>query len=64
MDLKTRKVTILVAHYSWFDMRPWDELTLSVPLLTRILKPIVDLSLIDANADKLTVEETKKELSR
>lgn len=64
MDLKTRKVTILVAHYSWFDMRPWDELTLSVPLLTRILKPIVDLSLIDANADKLTVEETKERIAQ
>lgn len=59
MDLRKRKVTILVAHYSWFGMRSWDEPTLSVPLLTRILKPIVDLSLIDANADRLTVEETK-----
>lgn len=59
MNLKERKVTIMVAHYAWFDMRPWYEPTLSVPLLTRILKPIVNLSLIDANADRLTVEETK-----
>lgn len=59
MNLKERKVAIMVAHYAWFDMRPWYEPTLSVPLLTRILKPIVDLSLIDANADRLTVEETK-----
>lgn len=63
MELKSRKVTILVAHYSWFGMRPWDELTLSVPILTSILKPIVDLSLIDANADRLTVEETKKRIA-
>lgn len=63
MELKDKKVTILVAHYSWFDMRPWDEPTLSVPILTRILKPIVDLSLIDANADRLTVEETKDRIA-
>lgn len=62
MELKNKKVTILVAHYSWFDMRPWDEPTLSVPILTRILKPIVDLSLIDANADELTVEETRERI--
>lgn len=64
MDYTKRKVTIIVAHYSWFDMRPWDEPTLSVPLLTRILKPVVDLSLIDANADKLTVEETKERIAQ
>ncbi len=64
MGLKDRKVTILVAHYSWFGMRPWDEPTLSVPILTRILKPIVDLSLIDANADRLTVEETKERIAK
>ena len=63
MELKDRKVTILVAHYSWFGMRPWDEPTLSVPILTRILKPIVDLSLVDANADRLTVEETKERIA-
>lgn len=63
MSLSNRKVTILVAHYSWFDMRPWDEPTLSVPILTRILKPIVDLSLVDANADRLTMEETKKRIA-
>lgn len=57
--LKERKVTIVVAHYAWFDMRPWDEPTLSVPILTRILKPIVNLSLVDANADRLSIEETK-----
>ncbi|MBD5448791.1 MAG: radical SAM protein [Lachnospiraceae bacterium] len=64
MDLKKRKVTILVAHYAWFDMRPWNEPTLSVPILTRILKPIFDLSLIDANADRLTVEETKERIAK
>ncbi len=62
MELKKRKVTILVAHYAWYDMRPWNEPTLSVPILTRILKPIVNLSLIDANADRLTVEETKERI--
>lgn len=63
MELKDKKVTILVAHYSWFDMRPWDEPTLSVPILTRILKSIVDLSLIDANADRLTIEETRERIA-
>ena len=63
MNLKERKVTILVAHYAWFDMRPWDEPTSSVPILTRILKPVVDLSLVDANADKLTVEQTKGKIA-
>lgn len=62
MHLKKRKVTLLVAHYSWFGKRPWDEPTLSVPIITRILKPMVDLSLIDANADKLTIEETKEKI--
>lgn len=63
MDLKKRKVTLVVAHYSWFEKRPWDEPTLSVPIITRILKPVVDLSLVDANADKLTVEETKTRIA-
>lgn len=63
MDLNKRKVTIVVAHYAWFDMRPWNEPTLSVPILTRILKPIVNLSLIDANADRLTIEETKEKIA-
>lgn len=64
MSLKNRKVTLIVAHYSWFGKRPWDEPTLAVPIITRILKPLVDLSLIDANADQLTVEETKKEIQK
>lgn len=64
VDLKKRKVALVVAHYSWFEKRPWDEPTLSVPILTRILKPIVDLSLVDANADKLTIEETKKRIEK
>lgn len=63
MDLTKRKVTILVAHYAWFDMRPWNEPTLAVPILTRILKPIINLSLIDANADQLTVEQTKDRIA-
>lgn len=63
MDLRNKKVTILVAHYAWYDMRPWEEPTLSVPILTRILKPMVDLSLIDANADRLTIEETKERIA-
>lgn len=63
MDLRKRKVTLVVAHYSWFGKRPWDEPTLSVPIITSILKPVVDLSLVDANADKLTVEETKKRIA-
>lgn len=63
-ELKNRKVTLIVAHYSWFGKRPWDEPTLAVPIITRILKPLVDLSLIDANADQLTVEETKKEIQK
>ena len=64
VDLKKRKVALVVAHYSWFEKRPWDEPTLSVPILTRILKPIVDLSLVDANADKLTIEETKNRIEK
>lgn len=64
MNLKERKVTIIVAHYAWFDMRPWNEPTLAVPILTRILKPIVNLSLIDANADRLTIEETQKRIAQ
>ncbi len=63
MELKERKVVILVAHYAWFDMRPWNEPTLSVPILTRILKDVVDLSVIDANADRLTIEETKRKIA-
>ena len=63
MELKERKVEILVAHYAWFDMRPWNEPTLSVPILTRILKDVVDLSVIDANADRLTIEETKRKIA-
>jgi len=61
--LSKRKVTLVVAHYSWFGKRPWDEPTLSVPIITKILKPVVDLSLVDANADKLTVEETKSRIA-
>lgn len=64
MDLKERKVTLVVAHYSWFEKRPWNEPTLSVPIITRILKPLVKLSLVDANAEQLTVEETKERIEK
>ena len=63
MDLKKRKVTLVVAHYAWFGKRPWYEPASSVPIITRILKPVVDLSLVDANADRLTVEETKNRIA-
>lgn len=63
MELKKRKVTLVVAHYAWFEKRPWYEPTSSVPIITRILKSVVDLSLVDANADRLTVEETKDRIA-
>ena len=63
MDLSKRKVTLVVAHYSWFEKRSWYEPTSSVPIITRILKSVVDLSLVDANADRLTVEETKDRIA-
>lgn len=63
MTLKDRKVTLIVAHYAWFEKRPWYEPTLAVPIITSILKPVVNLSLIDANADKLTVDETKSRIA-
>ena len=61
-NFKNRKVTICVANNTWFDRRSWYEPMTSVPILTAILKDKVNLSLIDANCEGLTLEETKKML--
>lgn len=62
-NLKDRKVTICIANNTWYGKRPWYQPTTSVPIITRILKPLVDLSLVDANGYRLSVEETKRQIA-
>lgn len=62
MESLKSKVVLVVSNYEWMGMRPWFNPTASVPILTAILKPVCDFSVIDANGEKLTEIETQQRL--
>lgn len=58
------KVVLAVSNYGWGGMRPWHNPTLAVPIITAILKPICDFSVIDGNGEMLSEDKMRERLKR
>lgn len=57
-----KKICLVVANSEWFGMRRWSHVMPSVPIITSILKPLFDFSVLDANGYRLTEIETLAKL--
>lgn len=58
-----KKVLLVLPNESWEGKRPWLAIPHAVLILTRLLKPICDFSILDANAHNLTKAETAQRMA-
>ena len=57
-----RKAVLFIPNTRWYDKRPWMQVPYVAAILTTLLKDAVELSLIDANVENLSMEQSRERL--
>ncbi|MFZ5644541.1 MAG: B12-binding domain-containing radical SAM protein [Bacillota bacterium] len=58
-----KKIVLFIPNSRWHNKRPWISLPYAILILSALLKEKFDLSIIDANGNDLTEEQSKAILS-
>lgn len=58
----SKKVLLFIPNTRWFEKRPWLLIPHSALILTRILKPLFNFSILDANAEDLNEAQCVEQL--
>lgn len=60
--MKNKKIVLVLPNERWGGKRPWGSIPHTALILTALIKPDFDFSIIDANGPDLTEDECRKRL--